>query len=517
MRSKSNILLLILLICLVFFCTAIYTKVVARNRRIVKVGILHSLTGPLSLLEIPLYITLRRTIDAMNGYSKHKFKIVPIVYDTESKVELFQKYAELLSADESILTIFGCWTSQCRKAIIPILEKYNQNLYYPLQFEGNECCKNIFYMGAPPNQQIDIGAEYAFKVVSKEKAINSVYLIGSDYVYPRTANIIIKRYIGEYKAKLVGETYVPLNKDDTNYIPSIETATNAILELFVKGADPYKYDDGCIIFNTINGVEENNMFYSMLYDKFLKKAKLIESKRLFFDLYPIFSFSMPENQLKYVNLNAVFRTYSVWNYLRDMTPEVGSPTDKKTPEETENEFFKSVVNDIELIGDPTYHSYLSVIFFADYLQFYGSDMEHYDELENDVKDKYAKSGYDISSPDSKIEIDKIKESKEENKIQIDASDIVTNRLPKRKEKKTEWSRESLRTYVGNKLLTPTGYLFLNENHYLSQPAFISIVNTKREYTILYRTPGNILPLAYNDNRYRCNVVSPLYSSKYITV
>jgi urea transport system substrate-binding protein len=173
----------------------------------VKVGILHSLTGTMSISEITVKNATLLAIDEINAAGGVLGKaIVPVVEDGASEPATFAQKAQKLVQQSGVVTVFGGWTSASRKAMLPVFERLGSLLWYPVQFEGNECSPNIMYSGAQPNQQALPALEWAIK-----KGFKRIYLLGSDYVFPRTANLILKKHIAATPGiVLVGEEYMPL-------------------------------------------------------------------------------------------------------------------------------------------------------------------------------------------------------------------------------------------------------------------------------------------------------------------
>ena len=163
----------------------------------VKVGILHSQTGTMAISEISLRDTELMAIEEINAAGGILGRqIEPVVEDTKSQFDyMFPKKATKLLAEDNVAVVFGCWTSVSRKAVIPIFEKYNRLLFYPLQYEGNEASPNVVYTGSLPNQQILPAIDWALGDLGGKK--EKIYLIGSDYMYPRTANYIVKKYLAQ--------------------------------------------------------------------------------------------------------------------------------------------------------------------------------------------------------------------------------------------------------------------------------------------------------------------------------
>ncbi len=160
----------------------------------IKVGILHSLSGTMALSETALKDTVLMLIEDQN--SKGGLlgrKLEPVVVDPKSDWDLFAEKSRELLSNERVAVVFGCWTSASRKSVLPVFEELNGLLYYPVQYEGEESSRNIFYTGAAPNQQAIPAVRY---LMSKEGGeVRRWVLLGTDYVYPRTTNQILRAYL----------------------------------------------------------------------------------------------------------------------------------------------------------------------------------------------------------------------------------------------------------------------------------------------------------------------------------
>jgi urea transport system substrate-binding protein len=180
----------------------------------VKVGILHSLSGILAISESSLRDMELVAIAEINkaGGVLGK-KIEPIVEDAESKfTDVFPEKAKKLVVVDEVAAVFGCWTSVSRKNVLPIFELNNALLFYPMAYEGNECSKNVIYTGAVPNQHVQPAVDW---LLSKEAGSRKkIFLLGSDYVYPRTANLIVAKYLDKKGVKPADDQYVPLGHKD---------------------------------------------------------------------------------------------------------------------------------------------------------------------------------------------------------------------------------------------------------------------------------------------------------------
>ena len=173
----------------------------------IKVGVLHSLSGTMAISETVLKDTVLMAIDEINakGGVLGK-KLEPVVVDPASNWPLFAEKTKQLLGQDKVSVIFGCWTSVSRKSVLPVVEEMNGLLFYPVQYEGEELSKNVFYTGAAPNQQAIPAVDY---LMSKDGGSAKRWvLLGTDYVYPRTTNKILRAYL---KSKGVKETAIPVN------------------------------------------------------------------------------------------------------------------------------------------------------------------------------------------------------------------------------------------------------------------------------------------------------------------
>jgi urea transport system substrate-binding protein len=212
-------------------------------------------------------------------------KIVPVVVDGKSDPKTFAAEAERLITAEKVSVIFGCWTSASRKTVRPILERHNHLLFYPVQYEGLERSPNIVYTGAAPNQQILPAVNWCFQQLKARK----FFLVGSDYVFPRTANAIIEAQVNALAGEVVGQEYILLGSD----------RVDAIVQKIVD-AQPD------VILNTING-DSNVAFFTAL------RRAGITSEHI-----PTMSFSLAESELQSMNSEGIAGDYAAWNYFQSV-------------------------------------------------------------------------------------------------------------------------------------------------------------------------------------------------------
>ena len=285
----------------------------------VKVGVLHSLSGTMSISEITVKNATLLAIDEINaaGGVLGK-KLAPVVEDGASEPATFAQKAQKLVQESGVVTVFGGWTSASRKAMLPVFERLGSLLWYPVQFEGNECSPNIMYSGAQPNQQALPALEWAIK-----KGFKKVYLLGSDYVFPRTANLILKKHIAATSGmSLVGEEYVPLGG----------TSFGGVVNK-IKSGNPD------VIINTLNG-DSNVAFFKQFSAAGMTAAKL-----------PVISFSIAEQETATIGPKLVAGHYAVWNYFQSLDV----PGNKKFIAA-----YKAKYGADAVMSDPMVHGYLDV-------------------------------------------------------------------------------------------------------------------------------------------------------------
>lgn len=239
--------IIFLLLSLFIIVSALYIfefRVQVSKNDIWKVGILFSRTGTMASSEQPVINATLLAIDEINAQGGiNNKKIVSVVYDGESNGKKYAELAKKLIVEDNVDVIFGCWTSASRKEVKPIIEKYDNLLIYPTQYEGVETSKNIIYLGPTPNQQILPAISWIFEHIGKR-----VFLVGSDYIFAHVANEIIKYEVKSRGGEILGEKYILLGSKDVNSV---------IQEIISQKPD--------VIFNTING-DTNIAFFERLYE-----------------------------------------------------------------------------------------------------------------------------------------------------------------------------------------------------------------------------------------------------------
>ncbi|WP_040412751.1 urea ABC transporter substrate-binding protein [Desulfosporosinus sp. OT] len=255
----------------------------------IKVGILHSLSGTMAISEVSVKDSEMMAIDEINaaGGVLGK-KIQPVIEDGASSWPNFAEKAKKLLQQDKVATVFGCWTSASRKAVLPVFEENNGLLWYPVQYEGMEASPNIFYTGAAPNQQIVPAIDWLFKNKGKK-----FFLLGSDYVFPRTANKIIKAQVAALGGEVMAEEYTPLGHTDYS------TIVNKIIAS--------KPD---VVFNTLNG-DSNVAFFKQLKDAGITSEDLTT-----------LSVSVAEEEVRGIGAANMKGQLVSWNYYQTTdTPE----------------------------------------------------------------------------------------------------------------------------------------------------------------------------------------------------
>jgi urea transport system substrate-binding protein len=259
----------------------------------VKVGILHSLSGTMAISEVSLKDVVLMAIDEINTSGGVLGKqIEPVVVDPASDWDLFAEKAKELLVAEKVKSVFGCWTSVSRKSVLPVFEENKGLLFYPVQYEGEECSPNIIYTGATPNQQLIPAAQY---LMSEDGGgYKKFYLLGTDYVFPRTANKILRAYLlsAGVPEENIMEEYTPFHHQD------YQTIVQKVKK-FAAGGD-------AAVLSTING-DSNVPFYKEFANQGLTSA-----------LCPIMAFSVAEDELRAMDTGFLVGHLAAWNYFQTM-------------------------------------------------------------------------------------------------------------------------------------------------------------------------------------------------------
>lgn len=301
----------------------LFVSCAKKDDNTVKVGILHSETGSMAVSEIDVKRAELLAIEEINekgGVLGHI--IVPVEEDGQSNPLVFAEKAAKLIESDKVATIFGCWTSDSRKAVRAVVEERYNLLWYPLQYEGMEASPNIMYIGAAPNQQIVPAIDYCFENFGK-----SMYLVGSDYVFPHTANRIIKAQLKFLGGKVASEQYVQMGGTDFA----------GIVQDIVK----QKPD---IIINTLNGAS-NIAFFKKLHELGVDPA-----------VTPVMNFSVGESDIEDIGVGNIAGNYMAWNYFENIESNKNQRLITK---------YKQKYGNGERIGDPVEAGYMAVYLWAE--------------------------------------------------------------------------------------------------------------------------------------------------------
>ncbi|HVX83616.1 MAG TPA: urea ABC transporter substrate-binding protein [Phycisphaerae bacterium] len=284
-------------LCATALLAAVMPLSLARADDTVKIGVLHSLSGTMAISETSLRDVVLMAVDEINakGGVLGK-KIEPVVVDPASNWDLFAEKAKQLITQDKVAVTFGCWTSVSRKSVLPVFEANDALLLYPVQYEGEEQSLDVFYTGATPNEQLIPAAQY---LMSEEGGgYKKFYLLGTDYVFPRTANKVLKAFL---KSKGVPdedivEEYTPFHHQD------YQTIVGKIKKFAAGGK-------ACVL-STING-DSNVPFYKEFANQGLTAADC-----------PIMAFSVAEDELRAMDVPPLVGHLACWNYFMSIdTPE----------------------------------------------------------------------------------------------------------------------------------------------------------------------------------------------------
>ena len=262
----------------------------------IKVGILHSLSGTMAISETTLKDTMELLIEEQNAKGGILGKqLEAVVVDPASDWPLFAEKARELLTVENVDVMFGCWTSVSRKSVLPVIEELNGLLFYPVQYEGEESSKNVFYTGAAPNQQAIPATDYFLEELGVEKFA----LLGTDYVYPRTTNNILESYLQQkgIDATDIFVNYTPFGHSDWSKI---------VADVVSLGADGKKVG----VISTING-DANIGFY-----------KELAAAGISADDIPVVAFSVGEEELSGLDTSNLVGHLAAWNYFQSADTEI---------------------------------------------------------------------------------------------------------------------------------------------------------------------------------------------------
>jgi urea transport system substrate-binding protein len=284
----------------------------------VKVGFLNSRSGTMAISENTVFDSLSLAANEINAAGGVLGKQLQVVAeDGASEPTVFAEKAQKLISSDCVAAVFGGWTSSSRKAMLPVFERNNALLYYPVQYEGLESSKNIFYTGATTNQQIIPGLDYF-----KEKGVKSLFLVGSDYVFPQTANKEIKAYAAANGIEIKGEEYAPLG-------------STAFATIVAKVRDA----GAGAVFNTLNG-DSNVAFFKEYRNLGLTPATM-----------PVMSVSIAEEEVGGIGVDNIVGQPVAWNYYQTLD----TPQNKKFVAD-----FKAFKGQNRVTSDPMEAAYTSL-------------------------------------------------------------------------------------------------------------------------------------------------------------
>ncbi|MEG5059650.1 urea ABC transporter substrate-binding protein [Microcoleus sp. A2-C5] len=324
-------------------------------REPIKIGVLHSLTGTMSISEISVKDATLLAVEEINAAGGVLGRpLAAVIEDGASDLQTFAQKAKQLLLESQVAVVFGCWTSASRKAVLPVFEQGNGLLFYPVQYEGLEQSPNIFYTGAAPNQQIVPGVNYLL-AQGKRK----IFLLGSDYIFPRTANLIVKAQLAALGGELAGEMYLSLGSRDVD---------EAIAHILAVKPDA--------ILNTLNG-DSNVAFFQKLREAGLKPENL-----------PVMSASIAEEEVRAIGPSNIAGHLVVWNYFQ-------------TVDTAENQKFvkayKARYGENRVTDDPIEAAYLGVYLWKQAVEKAGST--------DVVKVRAAAKNMEFAAPSGMVKID----------------------------------------------------------------------------------------------------------------
>lgn len=292
------------------------------HERVVKIGLLHSTTGSMAFSETSVLNAELMAIEEINAAGGVLgCKIEAIQENGDSDFRDFADKARKLIEKDEVVSIFGCWTSDSRKAVKNVVEEYYNLLWYPVQYEGMEASPNIMYMGACPNQQVVPAVDYCFENFGKK-----FYLLGSDYIFPQITNKIIRAQLKELGGEVVGEQYVDMDEDR--------------FQLIIKEIQDLKPD---VIINTLNG-NSNVSFFIQFHNSGLTAED-----------FPIMSFSIAENEINEIGPEFLEGQYVSWNYFETLDTSANKKFVQK---------YKETYGRKKHVGDPIEAGYLAIYLWA---------------------------------------------------------------------------------------------------------------------------------------------------------
>ncbi len=330
----------------------------------IKIGVLHSLSGTMAISETTLKDTVLMLVDELNAEGGLLGRPVEaVVVDPASDWPLFAEKARELIEKEQVAAVFGCWTSVSRKSVLPVFEELNGLLFYPVQYEGEESSRNVFYTGAAPNQQALPAVEY---LMSEEGGgAERWVLLGTDYVYPRTTNKILRAFLhanGVNDADIM-EEYTPFGHSDWQTIVAEVSAFAAV-------------GKPTAVISTING-DANVPFYKELANQGISAEDI-----------PVIAFSVGEEELSGLDTEPLVGHLAAWNYFMSVDTEENDAFIEK--------WHEFVGNDARVVNDPMEAHYIGFRMWAQAVRQAGST--NVDAVRQAMYGQMvtALSGYDVA-------------------------------------------------------------------------------------------------------------------------
>lgn len=322
----------------------------------IKVGFINSLSGTMAISETTVKESLEMAAEEINAAGGVNGKQLEVVSeDGQSEPAIFAERSQKLIQQDCVAAVFGGWTSASRKSMLPVFESNNSLLFYPVQYEGMESSPNIFYSGATTNQQIIPALDY----LKDEKGVKKLFLVGSDYVFPRTANGIIEQYAAANGIEIVGTEYTPLGS--TNFT----TIVNRVNE---SGADA--------VFNTLNG--DSNVAFFNQYNSVGLNAETM----------PVLSVSIAEEEVAAIGASNVENQLTSWNYYQTLD----TPENQKFVED-----FKAKYGPDRVTSDPMEAAYTSLYLWKEMVE--KADSFAVDDV------RAAADGVTFNAPEGEVKID----------------------------------------------------------------------------------------------------------------
>jgi urea transport system substrate-binding protein len=324
MKANSRVSAMLALMVVLFISIFLAWQHYSSSVPSIKVGILHSLTGPMAIRERPLVDALQLAIEEANAAGGiNGQKIEPVLVDCRSEPLYCGQQAERLITEVKVKALFGCWTSACRKAVKPVVERHQGLLFYSVQYEGMEQSLNIIYTGATPNQQAAPVVHWALETLDKrDKPNKRVYLVGSDYIFPRVTNLLIKDLLATQGATVVGERYLPLGSSEV---------VELVADILQKRPD--------MILNTMEGDS------AVAFFRELNRIGITPDK------IPVLSFSIAEVDLVGKDAALMEGHYAAWNYFQS----IQTPQNQAFLQRFHNRYGQKTV-----VDDPMEASYISL-------------------------------------------------------------------------------------------------------------------------------------------------------------